>query len=137
MQEQIHVSKAMKELNQMPSGFSHLPDSDHYLRKLETRLSKVKGLNKNLTSKDMITVLQKARDDYMSRLISSSAEQLCAIDSLEGDKEVSVSYVEKKLFPEKNGVTYEELQHLLESDVLAKVSAECNAEGSTDSNLDR
>ncbi|CAL1268646.1 unnamed protein product, partial [Larinioides sclopetarius] len=102
----------------------------------ETRLSKVKGLNKNLTSKDMITVLQKARDDYMSHLISSSAGQL-SLDDYDGDKEVSVSYVEKKLFPEKNGVTFEELQHLLESDVLAKVSAECNSETSTDTNVDR
>ncbi|GFT00197.1 hypothetical protein NPIL_392341 [Nephila pilipes] len=137
MQERSEVSKEMKEFNEMASGFSQLPDSDNYLRKLETRLSKVKGLNKNLTSKDMITVLQKARDDHMNRLISSSVEQLSTIDSLEGDKEVSVSYVEKKLFPEKNGVTYEELQHLLESDVLAKVSAEYNGEGSADSNVDR
>lgn len=42
---------------------------------------------------------------------------------------------QRKLFPEKNGVTYEEMQHLLESDVLAKVSAETN--GDIGSEVDR
>ncbi|KAF8777903.1 coiled-coil domain-containing protein 32-like [Argiope bruennichi] len=130
------MSAKMDDSNQISSSFSHLPDSDDYIRKLETRLSKVKGLNKSLTSKDMITVLQKAKDDYMSHLISSATGQL-SFDDCDGDKEVSVSYVEKKLFPEKNGVTYEELQHLLESDVLAKVSAEYNSETSTDTSVDR
>ncbi|GIX66732.1 hypothetical protein CDAR_431701 [Caerostris darwini] len=131
------MSNETSEPNPISADFSHLPDSDNYIRKLEARLSKVKGLNKNLTSKDMINVLQKARDDYMSRLISSSATELSIIDSCDGDKEVAVSYVEKKLFPERNGVTYEELQHLLESDVLAKVSAESNAEALVESSIDR
>lgn len=60
----------------------------------ERRLSKVKGTNKKLTSKDMISVLQQTRDDYMSRLISSSAEQLSAFAPTEGDKEIAISYVE-------------------------------------------
>lgn len=59
---------------------------------LETRLSKVKGSEQNLTSKGMISVLQKARDDYMSRLMSST-NQMASLSS-DIDREVSVSYVE-------------------------------------------
>ncbi|KAG8185870.1 hypothetical protein JTE90_004412 [Oedothorax gibbosus] len=132
MQEKNNITNDVAVQNQPSSEFNHLPDSDTYIQKLERRLSRVKGTNKAPTSKDMISVLQQARDDYMSRLISSSAEQLSAFAPTEGDRELTISYVERKLFPEKNGVTYEEMQHLLESDVLAKVSAESNGDIGTE-----
>ena len=126
-----NTGTAVRNVNFIP-----LPDSDNYLQKLESRLSKVKGLNKDLTSKDMISVMQNARDDFMNHLISNSVNQLSFSED-DVDKEVSTSYLEKKLFPEKSGVTYEELQHLLECDVLAKTSAERNPETLNDHSLDR
>lgn len=117
-------------------NFIPLPDSDHYLQKLESKLTKVKGLNKDLTSKEMISVLQNARDDFMSHLISGSMNQMSFSED-DVEKEVSTSYLERKLFPEKSGVTYEELQHLLECDVLAKTSAERNSEVLNDNSVDR
>lgn len=53
----------------------------------------MKGLNKDLTSKEMISVLQNARDDIMGRLISSSANQLSFSED-NADAEVSTSYIE-------------------------------------------
>ncbi|XP_035217156.1 uncharacterized protein LOC118190538 [Stegodyphus dumicola] len=120
----------------MEPEFSHLPDSDTYIKKLESRLAKVKGSEKELTSKDMISVLQNARDDYMCHLISGSVNRLDVLSDIDPDKEVQLSYFEKKLFPEKNGATNEELQHLLESDLLAKIS-ESNVKVPSDTQVDR
>lgn len=48
-----------------------------------------------------------------------------------------IDILQRKLFPEKTGVTYEELQHLLECDVLEKTSAEKNSDVLNDSSVDR
>ncbi|XP_015928664.2 coiled-coil domain-containing protein 32 [Parasteatoda tepidariorum] len=130
----------MQELNDtkaISSEFAHLPDSENYINKLENKLCKLKGSDKALSSKSMLMVLEKAKDDYLNRLMTSSSDNLTPFDD-DADKEVSVSYLEKKLFPEKIGVTQEELQHLLESDVLAKATAENGCKDSlADVNIDR
>ncbi|XP_054718661.1 uncharacterized protein LOC129228053 [Uloborus diversus] len=130
----------MKELSgemKTETTFAHLPDSNDYIQKLENRLTKVKGHNKELTSKDMLLILQKARDDSMLHLIGGSSNSFSSLSDCDVNKEVTVSYVERKLFPEKNGVTYEELQNLLECDVLAKTVSETNGDALCESNVDR
>lgn len=57
----------------------------------------MKGLNKDLTSKEMISVLQNARDDIMGRLISSSVNQMSFSED-NADVEVSTSYIEVYFF---------------------------------------
>lgn len=102
-----------------PSYFVPLPDSKEYVKKLDTRLSKLKGCNKELSSKDMVKTLQHAREDHMSHLICESSNNL-RFEDWDADREIATSYLQRKLYPEKNGVTYEEIQRLLESDILAK-----------------
>ncbi|KAL3205304.1 hypothetical protein MRX96_011202 [Rhipicephalus microplus] len=103
-----------------------IPDTDHYVAALESRLARLKGRNRDVTAREMLAVLGEARHDHTGRLISSdpapSAPEVPTSYLLSDDSDAPVhaTYLERRLFPERQALTQEELRHLLEADFLEK-----------------
>lgn len=74
----------------------------------------------------MLAVLGEARHDHTGRLISSdpvpSAPEVPTSYLLSDDSDAPIhaTYLERRLFPERQALTQEELRHLLEADFLEK-----------------
>lgn len=103
-----------------------LADTEHYVAALESKLARLKGRTRDVTAREMLAVLGEARHDHTGRLIASdpvpSAPEVAAYLPSDdyGDAPVHATYLERRLFPEKQALTQEELRHLLEADFLEK-----------------
>lgn len=103
-----------------------IPDTEHYVAALESKLARLKGRNRNVTAREMLAVLGEARHDHTGRLITSdpvpAAPEVVASYVLgdDSDAPVHATYLERRLFPERQALTQEELRHLLEADFLEK-----------------
>uniref|UniRef100_A0A224YJ92 Protein, containing CCDC32 domain n=1 Tax=Rhipicephalus zambeziensis TaxID=60191 RepID=A0A224YJ92_9ACAR len=103
-----------------------IPDTEHYVAALESRLARLKGRNRDVSAREMLAVLGEARHDHTGRLIASdpvpSAREVTASYLLSDDSDAPVhaTYLERRLFPERQALTQEELRHLLEADFLEK-----------------
>ncbi|XP_023233919.1 uncharacterized protein LOC111633562 [Centruroides sculpturatus] len=98
-------------------------DSAQYLSKLESRLARIKDKNKEPTPKEILTSLQQAKESILG-IERSQNESSSFLSEESGDKQVSSSSIERYLFPEKQAIIIEEIQHLLQYDTLAKTTAE-------------
>lgn len=93
----------------------------------ERRLARITGKAKESTGADVINSLSKIREDVMSSLLGSSVE--CNSEYSSGSDAAqnnAFALLERKLFPEKQALSAEELERLLERDVLAKLVAQAN-----------
>ncbi|XP_002399637.3 uncharacterized protein LOC8052709 [Ixodes scapularis] len=109
------------------------PDSEDYVASLESKLARLKGKGRDVTAREMLGVLGEARQDHTGRLLSTDPDVAPGATAyLPGedcsDAPVRSSYLEKRLFPERQALTQEELKYLLEADFLGKSAA---AENST------
>ena len=89
-----------------------LPDSQEYLTKLETKLTK-------LQKKSISQQLSLKRSDEARRMLDSNA---AAIELFEDADVEENSAITRRLFPEKQALTMSEIAKLLESDALAKAT---------------
>ena len=89
-----------------------LPDSQEYLSKLETKLTK-------LQKKSISQQLSLKRSDEARRMLDSNA---AAIELFEDADVEENSAITRRLFPEKQALTMSEIAKLLESDALAKAT---------------
>uniref|UniRef100_A0A023G9Q8 Uncharacterized protein n=1 Tax=Amblyomma triste TaxID=251400 RepID=A0A023G9Q8_AMBTT len=103
-----------------------IPDTEHYVATLESKLARLKGRTRDVTAREMLSVLGEARQDHTGRLIASEPASAApqATAYLPGDDcsdaPVHASYIERRLFPERQALTQEELKFLLEADFLEK-----------------
>ncbi|KAI1295664.1 hypothetical protein HDE_05528 [Halotydeus destructor] len=97
---------------------NHLPDSEEYIASLEKKLAKISGKSVVSSSRDVVNSLSKIRQDVMATLINSSSACEFLNESLEQNG--AIAAVERKLFPERQALTKEELEKLLEQDILAR-----------------
>ncbi|KAH9376190.1 coiled-coil domain-containing protein 32-like [Haemaphysalis longicornis] len=114
-----------------------MPDTDHYVASLESKLARLKGRSRDVTAREMLAVLGEARHDHTGRLIASDPAP-SAPSQAEGyltgndysDAPVHATYLERRLFPERQALTQEELKYLLEADFLEKQAAAAAAAAS-------
>lgn len=107
-----------------------MPDTDHYVASLESKLARLKGRSRDVTAREMLAVLGEARHDHTGRLIASDPVPPAPLQA-EGyltendysDAPVHATYLERRLFPERQALTQEELKCLLEADFLEKQAA--------------
>ena len=104
-------------------------ESDRYVSYLEAKLTKLKeSRDSEPTSKDLLAGLSQAKEAEMSNLTQSSAEPYISSYAENDDANIEnpavVSAIQRKLQPEKQALTTEELLELVENDELAKVRTE-------------
>ena len=117
-------------------------DSNQYIATLEYRLNKIKGHNKvkEPSAKDVLDSLTIAKTDAMSILTKSSNDPYISDHSNIEDTPVYNSSLactlQRKLQPNKQALTREELSQLLENDELSKMSVELQAQEENESNME-
>ncbi|KAL8611098.1 hypothetical protein ACOMHN_064388 [Nucella lapillus] len=107
-----------------------LIDSDRYIESLERRLKRLKGRNKpELSSRDIINSIAGFKDDQMRRFLqnghSITAPPPYSSSSITDDATTtSASYLQRKLYPERQALNTEELFELLKDDELTRIKLE-------------
>ncbi|XP_046582405.1 uncharacterized protein LOC124289787 [Haliotis rubra] len=116
---------------QSPSNVTVLPcptdplhqliSSDRYIESLEKKLNRLKGRSRREpSSHDIVQSLSKLRNDQMERFLKEESSQTQAVNlSSGGEATSSSSYIQRRLYPEKQAVTGDELVVLLQDDALA------------------
>ncbi|XP_064484358.1 coiled-coil domain-containing protein 32-like [Ornithodoros turicata] len=102
-------------------------DTESYVASLEAKLARLKGKGREVTAREMLSVLERARQDQSERLISPVFDfEIQDTSFLPGeecsDVPLRTTFIERKLFPERQALTQEEVQHLLEADYLGKAT---------------
>uniref|UniRef100_A0A023G0W4 Uncharacterized protein n=1 Tax=Amblyomma parvum TaxID=251391 RepID=A0A023G0W4_AMBPA len=120
------VSSAEQTFEDNFSPPGAIPDTEHYVATLESKLARLKGRTRDVTAREMLAVLGEARQDHTGRLIASEPASAAPLATayLPGDDysdaPVNATYIERRLFPERQALTQEELKYLLEADFLEK-----------------
>uniref|UniRef100_A0A2C9LY07 Uncharacterized protein n=1 Tax=Biomphalaria glabrata TaxID=6526 RepID=A0A2C9LY07_BIOGL len=117
-------------------------DSERYIKSLESKLQKLTRVkNKDPSSKDIISSLTLFHDDQMKRYVDDSAAGLSSPLTMTAISEESLnplSYLQRKLYPERQHLSAEELLQLLQEDVLGKIfedlSSSCESSNSNNKN---
>ncbi|XP_056402830.1 coiled-coil domain-containing protein 32 [Hyla sarda] len=95
-----------------PKPWAPLQDSEMYLATLERKLQKIKGQTCEVTSKDMLLSLGKAKKECWDRFLQESSETEAYIDT--GDLDNStLEHLKRWLQPEKVAINAEEVQYLI------------------------
>nr|KAI8741160.1 CAunnamed protein product [Biomphalaria glabrata] len=118
-------------------------DSERYIKSLESKLQKLTRVkNKDPSSKDIISSLTLFHDDQMKRYVDDSAAGLSSPLTTTAISEESLnplSYLQRKLYPERQPLSAEELLQLLQEDVLGKIfedlSSGCESSNSNNKNV--
>uniref|UniRef100_UPI00358EB807 coiled-coil domain-containing protein 32 n=1 Tax=Myxine glutinosa TaxID=7769 RepID=UPI00358EB807 len=88
-----------------------LPDSEVYLASLERRLQKIQGRGHNLTSHDVISELERGRQDCLAELLDRADDSEPFYE--EDIDDSALIQLRRRLQPESVALSAEELQYLL------------------------
>ncbi|XP_069317632.1 coiled-coil domain-containing protein 32 isoform X1 [Eulemur rufifrons] len=102
-----------------------LQDSEMYLASLEKKLRRIKGLNQEVTSKDMLRTLAQAKKECWDRFLQEKLASEFFVDGLDSD-ESTLEHFKRWLQPDKVAISTEEIQYLIppESQVEKLASGE-------------
>ncbi|XP_006831829.1 PREDICTED: uncharacterized protein C15orf57 homolog [Chrysochloris asiatica] len=89
-----------------------LQDSEVYLASLEKKLRRIKGLNQDVTSKDMLQTLAQAKKECWDRFLQEKLASEFFVDGLESD-ESTLEHFKRWLQPDKVAISTEEVQYLI------------------------
>lgn len=97
-----------------PSGkpWAPLHDSEVYLASLEKKLRRIKGLNEEVTSKDMLRTLAQAKKECWDRFLQEKLASEFFVDGLDSD-ESTLEHFKRWLQPDKVAISAEEVQFLI------------------------
>ncbi|XP_075700929.1 coiled-coil domain-containing protein 32 isoform X2 [Rhinoderma darwinii] len=95
-----------------PKPWAPLQDSEIYLASLERRLQKIKGQNREVTSKDMLLSLGQAKKECWDRFLQESSETEAYFGTSEVDNS-NLEHLKRWLQPEKVAINAEEIQFLI------------------------
>ncbi|XP_004712764.1 coiled-coil domain-containing protein 32 [Echinops telfairi] len=89
-----------------------LHDSEVYLASLEKKLRRIKGLNQEVTSKDMLRTLTQAKKECWDRFLQEQLASEFFVDGLDSD-ESTLEHFKRWLQPDKVAISTEEVQCLI------------------------
>ncbi|XP_048188562.1 coiled-coil domain-containing protein 32 [Perognathus longimembris pacificus] len=89
-----------------------LQDSEVYLASLEKKLRRIKGLNEEVTSKDMLRTLAQAKKECWDRFLQEKLASEFFVDGLDSD-ESTLEHFKRWLQPDKVAISTEEVQYLI------------------------
>ncbi|XP_012973298.1 coiled-coil domain-containing protein 32 [Mesocricetus auratus] len=89
-----------------------LQDSEVYLASLEKKLRRIKGLNEEVTSKDMLRTLAQAKKECWDRFLQEKLASEFFVDGLDSD-ESTLEHFKRWLQPDKVAISTEEVQCLI------------------------
>lgn len=89
-----------------------LQDSEVYLASLEKKLRKIKGLNQEVTSKDMLRTLAQAKKECWDRFLQEKLASEFFVGGLDSD-ESTLEHFKRWLQPDKVAISTEEVQYLI------------------------
>ncbi|XP_007538122.1 coiled-coil domain-containing protein 32 [Erinaceus europaeus] len=89
-----------------------LQDSEIYLASLEKKLKRIKGLNQEVTSKDMLRTLAQAKKECWDRFLQEKLASEFFMDGLDSD-ESTLEHFKRWLQPDKVAISTEEIQYLI------------------------
>ncbi|XP_036301912.1 coiled-coil domain-containing protein 32 [Pipistrellus kuhlii] len=92
-----------------------LQDSEVYLASLENKLRRIKGLNQEVTSKDMLRTLTQAKKECWDRFLQEKLASEFFVDGLDSDGS-TLEHFKRWLQPDKVAVSTEEVQYLIPPD---------------------
>lgn len=93
------------------SASGRLDDSAAYLALLESRLRRIKGQERAVSSREMVSSLAQARQECLDRLLHDDSSTEAFTEDNLGDG--SLIQFRRWLAPERVAVTAEELEHLI------------------------
>uniref|UniRef100_A0A8C4R728 Coiled-coil domain containing 32 n=1 Tax=Eptatretus burgeri TaxID=7764 RepID=A0A8C4R728_EPTBU len=120
----VHVQNGSQTQQHCP-----LPDSEVYLASLERRLQKIKGRSRNLTSHDLISGLERVRQDCLAELLGHTDD---SEPFYEEDIDGALIQLRRRLQPESVALSAEELQYLLHARKSSSSSLGDESSGSDD-----
>ncbi|XP_064603578.1 uncharacterized protein LOC135468995 [Liolophura sinensis] len=118
-----HPGEEVKLENAPKDPLYDLIDSDRYIKSLENKLRKLKGgSKKEPTAKDMISSLEKSKEDHFRRLEQFKEDYVSNFvsDSLTSDNDSSLSYIQRRIHPDRIAIDPEELMELLQDNAVEK-----------------
>uniref|UniRef100_H0X1J9 Coiled-coil domain containing 32 n=2 Tax=Otolemur garnettii TaxID=30611 RepID=H0X1J9_OTOGA len=89
-----------------------LQDSEVYLASLEKKLRRIRGLNQEVTSKDMLRTLAQAKKECWDRFLQEKLASEFFVDGLDSD-ESTLEHFKRWLQPDKVAISTEEVQYLI------------------------
>lgn len=89
-----------------------LQDSEVYLASLEKKLRRIKGLNEEVTSKDMLRTLAQAKKESWDRFLQEKLASEFFVDGLDSDMS-TLEHFKRWLQPDKVAISTEEVQYLI------------------------
>uniref|UniRef100_UPI00398F5639 coiled-coil domain-containing protein 32 n=1 Tax=Pristiophorus japonicus TaxID=55135 RepID=UPI00398F5639 len=105
-----------------------MADSHQYIAALETRLRKLKGLNEEPSSKEMLRSLSQAKKECWDRFLHEQYGSDMYSDGYEMDQS-AIDHFKRWLQPERVPVSAEEIQHLIDPDGRCADQEESESEG--------
>ena len=94
-------------------------------------MEKLRGNTKEMSTKDVINCLSVKRDAILQQLLQSNDSHNYCNDFESQTHDLNITNnstlyqcVERRLFPQMQALTHEELQRLLEADVLQRVTTD-------------
>ncbi|KAK1338928.1 hypothetical protein QTO34_019596 [Cnephaeus nilssonii] len=87
-------------------------DSAPFLLSLENKLRRIKGLNQEVTSKDMLRTLAQAKKECWDRFLQEKLASEFFVDGLDSD-ESTLEHFKRWLQPDKVAISTEEVQYLI------------------------
>uniref|UniRef100_S4RL69 Coiled-coil domain containing 32 n=1 Tax=Petromyzon marinus TaxID=7757 RepID=S4RL69_PETMA len=114
------------------SASGRLDDSAAYLALLESRLRRIKGQERAVSSREMVSSLAQARQECLDRLLhDDSSTEAFTEDNLEDGKS-SLTQFRRWLAPERVAVTAEELEQLIPPVAMVENSTASTNGGTAD-----
>ncbi|XP_008267412.1 coiled-coil domain-containing protein 32 [Oryctolagus cuniculus] len=99
-----------------------LQDSEVYLASLEKKLRRIKGLDQEVTSKDMLRTLAQAKKECWDRFLQEKLASEFFVDGLDSD-ESTLEHFKRWLQPDKVAISTEEVQCLIPPESQAEKPA--------------
>ncbi|XP_055989693.1 coiled-coil domain-containing protein 32 [Sorex fumeus] len=99
-------------VQQASKPWAPLQDSEVYLASLEKKLRRIKGLNEEVTSKDMLRTLAQAKKESWDRFLQEKLASEFFVDGLDSD-ESTLEHFKRWLQPDKVAISTEEVQYLI------------------------
>lgn len=107
-----HMEAADSAVQPAVKPWAPLHDSEVYLASLEKKLRRIKGLNEEVTSKDMLRTLAQAKKECWDRFLQEKLASEFFVDGLDSD-ESTLEHFKRWLQPDKVAISTEEVQFLI------------------------